>query len=226
MEEVIQQIRQELEEASRIEDNIKDGGWLAVPVVRGISGKYFGKVKHLDKDQVFGLCEILLESGSGPERLIAFDWTFRYRRHYEKADFETFEKWLNKYVDGWGSCDDFCTHAFGSLIRQYPEHIPNVMKWTKSSNRWLRRAAAVVMIYSVRRGENLDTAFQIADLLLTDQDDMVQKGYGWMLKEVSKRDPMSVFNYVTAHKDAMPRTSLRYAIEKLEPARRKKALEK
>lgn len=224
--QVVQQIRQELEEAAQLEENLKADGWLATSVVRRISSKCFRQVKGWDKSQVFDLCEILLESRNWPERAIAFDWAFRCRKQYEAADFETFERWLNTYVDGWGSCDNFCTHAFGSLILRYPALIPSVMKWTGSANRWLRRAAAVVMIYSARRGEHLDAAFQIADRLLIDGDDMVQKGYGWMLKEVGKRDPMRVFDYVMAHKDAMPRTALRYAIEKLDPELRKKAMER
>ena len=225
-EKVIQQIQQALKEAARSEENTKGGGRLTTPVVRHISGQRFREVKHLDKARLLALCEDMLELRNWPERAIAFDWAFRFRKRFEESDFATFERWLNAYVDGWGSCDNFGTHAFGSLILQYPGLIPSVMKWTESDNRWLRRAAAVVMIYSARRGEHLDAAFQIADRLLTDGDDMVQKGYGWMLKEVSKGDPTRVFDYVMAHRDVMPRTAFRYAIEKLDPGLRKKAMAK
>ena len=85
-------------------------------------------------------------------------------------------------------------------------------------------AAAVVLIYSIRRGQNFKAAFQVADALLTDQDDMVQKGYGWMLKEISNHQPALVFDYVMANKRTMPRTSLRYAIEKLEAPLRREAM--
>jgi 3-methyladenine DNA glycosylase AlkD len=223
--EVIGQIREALAAAWRVESNIKDGRHLTTPVIRDISKQYFSQVKQLGKQQIFDLSEVLLESRSGAERVIAFDWAFRCRKDYVEADFATFERWLNSYVDGWGSCDDFCTRAFGSFIRQYPAHIVRVKQWTESDNRWLRRAAAVVMLYSIRRGEHVDAAFQIVDRLLTDGDDMVQKGYGWLLKEIGKRvAPMRVFNYVMAHKDVMPRTSLRYAVEKLEPDLRRQAM--
>jgi 3-methyladenine DNA glycosylase AlkD len=226
MERVLETIRQELEEAAQLEENLKPDGSLVTAVVRRISSERFRLAKSWGKHRVFDVCEILLELRNWPERAIAFDWAFRCRKQYEAADFKTFERWLNTYVDGWGSCDNFCTHAFGSLILQYPALIPSAMKWTESDSRWLRRAAAVVMIYSARRGEHLDAAFQIADRLLTDGDDMVQKGYGWMLKEVSKCDPTRVFDYVMAHKGVMPRTALRYAIEKLDPDLRKRAMEK
>jgi 3-methyladenine DNA glycosylase AlkD len=226
MERILDTIRQELEKVAQLEENLKPDGSLVTSVVRRISSQRFREVKHLDRERLFALCEELLESRNWPERVVAFDWAFRCRKRFEESDFATFERWLNAYVDGWGSCDNFCTHAFGSLILQYPALIPDVMEWTGSDNRWLRRAAAVVMIYSARMGEHLDAAFQIADRPLIDGDDMVQKGYGWMLKEVSKCDPTRVFNYVMTHKDTMPRTALRYAIEKLDPELHKKAMEK
>jgi 3-methyladenine DNA glycosylase AlkD len=226
-EKVTQHIHQALAEAARSEENTKGGGRLTTPAVRGISSQCFREVKHLDKGRLFDLCEGLLELRNWPERAIAFDWAFRFRKRFEESDFATFERWLSWYVDGWGSCDDFCTHAFGSLILQYPALIPDVMEWTESDNRWFRRAAPVVMLYSIRRGEHVDAAFQIADRLLLDEDDMAQKGYGWLLKEIGKRvDPMRVFEYVMAHKAVMPRTALRYAIEKLDPELRKEAMER
>ena len=222
---VIQKIQQAIEQAAQVEENLKRGGSLATSVVRDISKTHFRQIKHLDKDAVFELCEALLKLDRWPERTIAFDWAFRLRKQYKASDFATFERWLKDYVNGWGSCDDFCTHAFGSLMLQHPELLPNVMAWTASDNRWLRRAAAVVLLYSIRRDENVDAAFRVADRLLLDEDDMVQKGYGWLLKEIGKRvDAQRVFDYVMAHKAEMPRTALRYAIEKLPPEMREQAM--
>ena len=180
----------------------------------------------MPKNDIFDLCEQLLNSGVWDERTIAFEWAFRARKHYQSADFARFEGWLKDYVDGWGSCDDFCTHAFGDLIFKFPEHTPTVKSWTKSKNRWLRRAAAVVMIYGIRRERGFQESFEIADLLLMDADDLVQKGYGWMLKEISNKDPQPVYEFVMARKDHMPRTALRYAIEKLSSDLRQQAMEK
>ena len=77
----------------------------------------------------------------------------------------------------------------------------------------MRRAAAVSLIVPAKRGKFLDDVFAIADLLMTDTDDMVQKGYGWLLKEASRQHTDEVFAYVLKNKRAMPRTALRYAIE-------------
>jgi 3-methyladenine DNA glycosylase AlkD len=78
----------------------------------------------------------------------------------------------------------------------------------------------VALIPSVRKGEHVSAALHVAGLLLVDPDDLVQKGYGWMLKEMSRSWPGLVFDYVMQHKAVMPRTALRYAIDKLEPDRR------
>ena len=129
-------------------------------------------------------------------------------------------------MDSWGSCDDFCTHAFGCLLSSFPVHLPRLDRWAQAGNRWLRRAAAVVLTYSVRRKVQVQTAFHLADLLLTDTDDLVQKGYGWLLKETSNAEPRQVFDYVMQNKAAVPRTALRYAIEKLPLAWRKRAMSK
>ena len=68
--------------------------------------------------------------------------------------------------------------------------------------------------------------FEIADILLLDSDDMVQKGYGWMLKVASKEHLDEIFRFVTDHKAEMPRTALRYAIEKMPAEMKAKAMKK
>jgi len=234
----VQEISQELERQADPEWKRKLIGWLKqyneMPKVHGVptssirkmSTKYFAKVKNKAKNEILQICEELLKSGYVEERTMAFDWAFRLKRQYESSDFHAFESWLRKYVHGWGSCDDLCTHALGAFIFQFPENISTVKEWAGSANRWIRRASAVVMIYSIRRKQGLERIFEVADLLLTDSDVMVQKGYGWMLKETSNKYPHEVFNYVRKHKRKMPRTALRYAIEKLPPKLREKAMKK
>jgi 3-methyladenine DNA glycosylase AlkD len=101
------------------------------------------------------------------------------------------------------------------LVERHPEFIANLKGWTQSDNRWVKRAAAVTLILPARHGKFLDDVFDIADKLLLDKDDLVQKGYGWLLKEASKSHMEEVFSYVMDNKKVMPRTALRYAIEKM-----------
>ena len=192
--------------------------------VRRIAACFFAVVRNEDPAALFALCEELLSSPYAEEKTIAFAWAYRLRRSYEPKDFRRFESWLKKYVSNWGACDDLCRHAFGAFIYRFPERLPRVKAWTRSKNRWLRRAAAVIMIYSLRKGVHLDFAFQIADALLRDEDYLVQNGYGWMLKDASIDARAEVLEYVTRHKNEMPRRALRYAIERFTPLQRRRIM--
>ncbi|MFO8110727.1 MAG: DNA alkylation repair protein [Thermoplasmata archaeon] len=196
------------------------------PDVRSIAKKYFTEIKTHPKEKILGCCEELLETRKWELQVIAFQWAFKLKKSYVEEDFEIFERWLDLYVDGWGACDDLCTHALGELVFQYPEPVERVGGWTSSDNMWKRHAAAVTMLYSVHRGKHLDHVFHIADSLLHDEEELVQNGYGWMLKVASVPYRQEVYDYVIRNKTTMPRTSLRYAIEKMPEQMRKKAMEK
>ena len=195
-----------------------------IPLVRKIGNKYFKDINSQDIDEVIKFCEKLLKTKIYEHKVIAFQWSYKYKKSYQEKHFKIFERWLKTYVDDWSDCDDLCTHSLGYFIHRYPKFIPKLQKWSYSKNRWLRRASAVTLIYSLRKAEHLNCAFEIADKLLLDKDDLVQKGYGWMLKEASKTYPDEVFNYVMEHKNSMPRTALRYSIEKLTENYKKQAM--
>jgi 3-methyladenine DNA glycosylase AlkD len=84
----------------------------------------------------------------------------------------------------------------------------------------------VTLIVPAKKGLFLDDAFEICNTLLTDQDDMVQKGYGWLLKEESRKHQKKVFDYVVKNRKNMPRTALRYAIELMPKELKQEAMKK
>jgi len=186
----------------------------------------FKKIKDNTKEQIFVWCEELLQSGYCEEAWVAANWAYALRKKYTPGDFAVFENWIAKYIDNWAECDTLCNHSLGAFIEMYPEYLEKLKNWTKSRNRWMKRAAAVSLIVPARAGKYLKDVFEIADRLLTDQDDMVQKGYGWLLKEASKKNQNQVFAYVMKNKDVMPRTALRYAIEKMSKDLRQQAMAK
>lgn len=153
-------------------------------------------------------------------------WSYNVRKQYEPVDFKIFEKWVNKYVSNWAACDTFCNHTVGAFIEMYPSYLEELKRWARSGNRWVKRAAAVSLIVPARKGLFLDDIFEIADILHSDPDDMVQKGYGWMLKVASKIHQREVFDYVMSKKNTIPRTALRYAIEKMPPELKSRAMAK
>jgi 3-methyladenine DNA glycosylase AlkD len=184
-------------------------------MVAGIGKEHYKKLQESSKPYVFGLCEELWKSGMLEETFIACNWSYNVRRQYTPSDFVIFEEWINKYINNWASCDTFCNHTVGTAVEMYPDKINLLKRWSNSSNRWMRRASAVSLIIPARNGNFLNDIFEISDILLTDSDDMVQKGYGWMLKSATKRWQREVFDYVMRNKAVMPRTALRYAIEKM-----------
>jgi 3-methyladenine DNA glycosylase AlkD len=184
-------------------------------LVTKIAARYFQDAKFLGKKGVFGLCEKLLKSDFSEEAFIAFEWSYHFHDQYEPGDFFIFEGWLKNYVNNWAKCDTLCNHTIGSIVEQYPQYIENLKQWAKSDNRWLKRAAAVTLIIPAKCGECLEDIFEISDTLLTDPDDLVQKGYGWLLKDASSLHQDEVFDYVMKNKKVMPRTALRYAIERM-----------
>ncbi len=184
-----------------------------VPTVVKIAKKYWKDVKFWDKKEIFLLCEGLYRSGSIEEAFVVSTWVPNLADLFEPEDFAVFRHWIDTYITNWAACDGFCNHAVGDFIEKYPEYVDELKLWTKSENRWMRRAAAVSLIVPAKRGKFLGDVLAIADLLLTDKDDIVQKGYGWLLKEASRQHTDEVFAYVMKNKRAMPRTALRYAIE-------------
>lgn len=196
------------------------------PVVREIARRHFKSIRHLDKTDIFELCEDLLETDYTEDAIVAFDWSYALRRSYEPQDFHVFERWVGAYINNWVKCDTFCNHSLGTFVEMYPQHIERLKRWPASDNRWVRRAAAASMILPARRGLFLSDVLEIADLLLRDTDDMVQKGCGWLLKEASRCHQQEVFHFIMSRKGEMARTTLRYAIEKMPPDMRRMAMER
>ena len=195
-------------------------------LVSHIAKKYFKLLPSNEKSQVFYLCEKLWQSSMMEESFIACNWSYLLHKEYTPEDFSIFEHWVNKYLSNWASCDTLCNHNIGTLIEMYPDKIGDLKTWTKSTNRWVKRASAVSLVVPARKGLFLTDIFEIAQKLLIDPDDMVQKGYGWMLKEASRTHQHEVLQFVLDHKKTMPRTSLRYAIEKMPQDLRQEAMAK
>jgi 3-methyladenine DNA glycosylase AlkD len=194
-------------------------------VVR-ITKEYFKVIKDKPREEIFDLCEELWQSGMIEESFVACNWSYNICKKYTPDDLMVFEKWIDSYVNNWASCDGMCNHTVGKFVEMYPETISELKRWALLSNRWMKRASAVSLIVPARRGLFLKDIIEIADILLMDNDDIVQKGYGWMLKAASQAHQKEIFEYVMSKKTVMPRTALRYAIEKMPSELRAKAMDK
>jgi 3-methyladenine DNA glycosylase AlkD len=222
MDPVVARIREELKSNADpatqksfqrfFKEEVRYYGVKTGPVVK-IANKYWEEVRTRDKQEIFSLFGELYKSGYCEEAFVVSTWAALLSKRFEPSDIRTLRHFIDSYITNWAACDGFCNHAVGDFIERYPECVEELKEWTQSENRWLRRAAAVSLIVPAKRGKFLNDVFSIADLLLTDNDDMVQKGYGWLLKEAGRQHQREVFGYVMRNKKAMPRTALRYAIE-------------
>jgi len=194
--------------------------------VHEIANKHWSEVKLFSKEKMFALCEELYRSDYTEEAFVASFWLQNLVERLEPSDLEVFKAWIEKYINNWAKCDAFCNHTVGGLIEKHPESVSEVKSWAKSENRWLKRAAAVSLIIPAKKGAFLQEVFEISNMLLSDKDDMVQKGYGWLLKEASRKNQKEVFNYVLKNKKTIPRTALRYAIELMPKELKKEAMKR
>jgi 3-methyladenine DNA glycosylase AlkD len=235
MNEIIEKVRRALREASDEKTRETGERYFKEPVtmygirandVRNIARDNYTLVKSHPKELILSLCDSLWASGMMEECAVACLWSEKIVGKMVPGDFNLLSKWIHDYVTNWASCDTLCNHTVGDFIQKYPEYLTELRKWARSENRWVKRASAVSLIIPARKGKFLEEILEIADILLLDRDDMVQKGYGWMLKAASQAHQEEVFDFVMHHKAVMPRTALRYAIEKMPPALRAKAMEK
>ncbi|MRR18841.1 DNA alkylation repair protein [bacterium] len=235
MIEILEKVRRELRDAS--DEKTREAGLrffreevdlygIRAKTVSEIARANYASVKSRPRQEIFSLCDSLWQSGMMEETFVACMWTEKLAGRFVPEDFRVLEDWVHNYVNNWASCDTLCNHSVGDFIQKYPGYISELKRWARSDNRWVRRASAVSLIIPARRGKFLAEIFEIAEILLRDTDDMVQKGYGWMLKEASKPYQNEVFDFVIRHKAVMPRTALRYAIEKMPPDLREKAMAK
>ncbi len=235
MDPVIAAIRKELEkkadpairESSKrfFKEEISCYG-LKTADVTAIAKRYWKEVRSRETSEICALCEELYGSGYQDEAFIVSTWIPSLKDRFEPRDLMVFERWIDRWITNWAACDGFCNHAVGDFITKYPDQVGVLKRWAISPNRWVRRAACVSLIIPVKHGEYLSEVFELADLVLTDPDDMVQKGYGWLLKEASRKHTHEVFAYVMKKKSVMPRTSLRYAIELMPKELRSEAMKK
>jgi len=180
---------------------------------KDIASKYYPEVKG-DLEAAMSLTEELMSRRNLSYSSVALRVLERFSRQLEPSHFPVFDDWV-EYLTNWATTDHLCTKIIVEAVKKDPGLVERLLEWTGSDNRWRRRAAAVSLVPLARRGEMLGDVFRVADRLMTDGDDMVQKGVGWMLKEASKRHPEEVRTYLLRWREESPALILRYASEKL-----------
>jgi 3-methyladenine DNA glycosylase AlkD len=138
-------------------------------------------------------------------------------------EFKLFESWLDR-ISSWADHDGLVHCLISPMIVAKPARAKAVFRWAKSKNRWHRRAACVALIRGTRAKMLFPEIVKLSDSLLADEDDMVQKGLGWLLRETAKFDANRTVPYLMKIRGRAPRLVLRTACETLPANLKKKVL--
>ncbi len=165
----------------------------------------------------------LLRSPFHEERLFAlFVLVDRYARATaaeRQRIYEDYLKHVPKHVNNWDLVDSSAHYIVGAHLEDGDRGV--LYELARSPHLWSRRVAIIATFWFVKRG-SFDDTLAIAELLLDDCEDLIHKAAGWMLREVCNRDRVVAERFLRRHCRRMPRTMLRYAIEKL-PERTRRA---
>jgi 3-methyladenine DNA glycosylase AlkD len=146
-------------------------------------------------------------------------------REFGPNEFKRFESWLDR-LGTWADHDALVHYLIGPMVAADDTYLPRLQRWAKKKSRWHQRAAAVSLIHSTRQHKNFEQIQRVAELLIASDDDMVQKGLGWLLREAAKANPEQTVAYLMTIRDRAPRFVLRTACETLTDAARQKVLGK
>jgi 3-methyladenine DNA glycosylase AlkD len=139
------------------------------------------------------------------------------------AHFKLFEQWLAR-VSTWADHDGLVQYLIGPMMVADPRRVKRVFVWSRSKSRWHRRASAVALLRGTNRGMFFAEVEKITRALLADEDDMVQKGLGWLLRETARYDAKKTMPLLMSIRATAPRLVLRTACERLSDAQRKRVL--
>lgn len=139
------------------------------------------------------------------------------------AEFRLFESWLDR-VTSWADHDALVHYLISPMVAAEPARVQKVFRWARSRNRWRRRAACVALIRGARKKKFFPEIVKLSGMLLQDDDDIVQKGLGWLLRETAKFDAKRCVPFLMKIRVKAPRLVLRTACETLSSRERARVL--
>ncbi len=200
---------------------------VSTPKIREIEKRIYGAVKPAwSTPDALRFADSMIRKKYLEAKGVGILLLSRYVRHFDESLLATVRGWLaGGHCSNWATTDVLSTSILTPLLRQYPRLLEKLITWTESDSLWVRRAAAVSLTPLARRGEHLDTAYSVTTALLNDREDLMHKAVGWLLRECGKTDERRLEAFLLEKGPGIPRTALRYAIERFPPARRKRILE-
>lgn len=197
---------------------------VGTPTVRALARRVVAEHRDWTVDEAMTFAATLIPDPVLEVKGLAVEVVARFHREFRPDLLAIWKRWLSDgHAANWATTDGMCGSLIGPLLVAHTELAPKMHSWSRHPNLWVRRASAVALLPSIRRGLGLDLAYEIAERLHPDRADLIHKAVGWMLRDAGKVDARRLERYLRAHGPTIPRTTVRYAIERF-PAATRRAL--
>ncbi len=195
------------------------------PQIRALAGAIHDRVKHTwGASEAERFCELLAQRPEFEAKMVGVLVLARFHRAFPRSLVSAVREWIVAgWFCNWAAIDGLCA-VTTALVRRHPDLLSRVTRWVDSPVLWLRRAAVVTLVPLARRGESLEEAYAVVEALLDDDEDLMHKACGWLLREAGKTDRDRLEKFLLRHNVAIPRTTVRYAIERFPEKRRRRLL--
>ena len=204
-------------------DEIKSHGWYTAELRRAIRSFRREILQQHDFEFLVKVADKLFSGNVLEEKIAGVFLLEKMEAQFGDREFRMFESWLDR-ISSWADHDALVHDLIAPMVAAKPSRVKDVFRWAKSRDRWHRRAACVALIRGTRAKMFFPEIVKLADSLLSDQDDMVQKGLGWLLRETAKFDAKRTVPYLMKVLGGAPRLVLRTACETLPAATRARVL--
>jgi 3-methyladenine DNA glycosylase AlkD len=196
--EIAAQIRRALKDGGSAEhaagvqwffkEEIKSHGWYTGDLRRAMRRCRRDILREHDFNFLVGVADKLFSGKVLEEKAAAVFLLEKMDAQCGNREFRMFDSWLNR-ISSWADHDGLVHYLIAPMVAAKPSRGKDVFRWAKSPKRWHRRAACVALIRGARAKMFFPEIVKLSDSLLSDHDDMVQKGLGWLLRETAKYDP-------------------------------------
>lgn len=206
-------------------EEIKSHGWYTADLRRAAVKCRRAVVKEFGLPFLLQVADQLFSGRNLEEKIFGVFLLENLTDEFGDPEFKLIESWLPR-ISSWADHDAVVHSLISPMVVAKPGRTRNVFRWAKSRDRWLRRAACVALIRGTRQKMFFSGIKRLTAMLLADDDDMVQKGLGWLLRETAKFDAKRTMPFLMSIRARAPRLVLRTACETLPGEERKRILAK
>jgi 3-methyladenine DNA glycosylase AlkD len=201
---------------------------VSAPGVHALVSSLYARIRaEWTAADAIALCDILFQDPEHEAKAAAALMLGRFKRTLPPSLFAKAKGWLAAgLLPSWASVDVFCPDTLGAFLERYPAYVEKIKSWAFHPNRWVKRASLVSFIKLARKPAFLPAVYEISASIFDVDDDLIHKANGWLLREAGKADPARLERFLLAHGPSIPRTTVRYAIERFPEAKRQALLAK